>query len=125
MTLKEVDARGGVDDHAAAARLLAATGSAALARLAALASRLLSAPGSVVSTQVSLLTDVQVVAAGTGAAVEKVGVPTARAESLCNVTVGAGSPLVVHRTPLDDRVRDLPPVVSGVVGAYLGVPLAT
>jgi len=125
MTLEEVDARGDVVDHAAAARLLPATGSAALARLAALASRLLSTPGSVVSTQVSLLTDVQVVAAGTGAAVEKVGVPTARAESLCNVTVEAGSPLVVHRAPLDDRVRDLPPVVSGVIGAYLGVPLAT
>ena len=125
MTLEEVDARGDVVDHAAAARLLPATGSAALARLAALASRLLSAPGSVVSTQVSLLTDVQVIAAGTGAAVEKVGVPTARADSLCNVTVEAGSPLVVHRAFLDDRVRDLPPVVSGVVGAYLGVPLAT
>jgi GAF domain-containing protein len=69
-------------------------GTLALDRLAELASRLLGTPAG----QVWLLTDVQLVAAGTGA-------------------------LVVADAWADERVRDLPPVASRQIGVYLGVPL--
>ena len=45
-------------------------------------------------------------------------------ESLCTVTAAGGGPLAIPDTRADDRVRDLPPVTSGQVGSYLGVPLA-
>ncbi|MCF6746231.1 GAF domain-containing protein [Blastococcus sp. KM273128] len=103
----------------AARRVLPSGGSAGLDRLAELAARLLGTRGS----QVSLLADVQHVAAGTGGAA--VGTTGPLGESLCTVTAAlpAGEALVVPDARADERVRDLPPVRSGVVGAYLGVAL--
>ena len=91
----------------------------ALDRLAGLAARLLGAPAG----QISLLTDVQLVAAGAGLPAGMVGSEGPLAESLCTVTAAGNEPLVVPDAWTDDRVRDLPPVSSRQVGAYLGVPL--
>jgi serine phosphatase RsbU (regulator of sigma subunit)/PAS domain-containing protein len=97
----------------------ARSGTAGLDRLAELASRLLGASAG----QVSLLTDVQVIAAGSGLAPGAVGSEGPLEDSLCTVTAAGTGPLVVPDAWNDDRVRDLPPVSSGQVGAYLGVPL--
>ena len=105
---------------AAARRLAPLDGTApALDRLVALASRLLGTTAG----QVSLLTDVQRVAAGAGLAPGTVGSESPLAESLCAVTAASGSALVVPDAWNDERVHDLPPVSSGEVGAYLGIPL--
>ncbi|MGY2001417.1 SpoIIE family protein phosphatase [Blastococcus sp. SYSU DS1024] len=90
-----------------------------LDRLAALAARLLGTSGS----QVSLLVDIQHVAAGTGAAA--VGATGPLEESLCTVTAAlpAGEALVVSDARSDERVHDLPPVRAGAVGSYLGIAL--
>jgi PAS domain S-box-containing protein len=77
-----------------------------LDRLTELAVRVLRADGG----QISLLTDARTAAAGV-------------ADSLCTVTAAGTAPLVVADARTDDRVRDLPPVTSGKVGSYLGVPL--
>ncbi len=90
-----------------------------LDRLAALASRLLGTPAS----QISLLTDVQLVAAGAGLAPGVVGSEGPLQDSLCTVTAAGNAPLVVTDAFADERVRDLPAVESRAVGAYLGVPL--
>ncbi|MCW2813688.1 MAG: histidine kinase [Nocardioides sp.] len=90
-----------------------------VSRLAQLAAQLTGSS----SSQVSLISDVQVVVAGTGAALDSVGVDSPAADSLCTVTVEHRSPVSVDDAPHDDRVSDLPPVTSGVVGSYLGVPL--
>lgn len=105
---------------ASANRLLPApTGHPALDRLAALAARLLQASAS----QVSLLTDVQTVAGGAGLPAGSVGSQGPLADSLCTVTSAGAAPLVVTDAAADRRVATLPPVTSGQVGAYLGVPL--
>ena len=111
----------GAPSRASAARRLAPgeAGSQALNRLAELAARLLGAG----SAQVSLLTDVQLVAAGAGQAVASVGLEGPLEESLCTVTAASGAPLLVGDAVTDERVRELPPVTSGDVGSYLGVPL--
>ncbi|MFL6155764.1 MAG: SpoIIE family protein phosphatase [Marmoricola sp.] len=93
--------------------------STALSQMAGLAARLLGAG----SAQVSLISDVQTVVGGHGAAERAVGKDSPTSESLCTVTVAGGAPLVVHDAPNDARVAHLPPVASGMVGAYLGVPL--
>ena len=104
----------------AAERLLAASrDNPALDRLAALASSLLAAS----HAQVSLLTDVQTVAGGFGLPPGAVGSVGPLGASLCTVTAASGRPLVVSDAVADDRVARLPPVVSGAVGSYLGVPL--
>jgi PAS domain S-box-containing protein len=90
-----------------------------LDRLAELAARLLRVPAS----QVSLLTDVQVVAAGSGLPAGEVGSEGPLEDSLCTVTATGIDALVVSDARTDDRVRDLPPVRSREVGAYLGIPL--
>jgi PAS domain S-box-containing protein len=90
-----------------------------LDRLARLAARLLGAE----SSQICLLTDVQTRASGAGPASGTVGAPSALADSLCTVTAAGAAPLVVEDARTDDRVRDLPPVASGQVVSYLGVPL--
>ncbi|QWZ07576.1 SpoIIE family protein phosphatase [Nocardioides panacis] len=107
---------------AAARRLQPATpGNEVLDRLSGLAARLLRTS----SAQVSLLTDLQVVTGGAGAGAHAAaGAPTSRADSLCTVTARSGAPLVVGDAPLDSRVEHLPPVRTGAVGSYLGVPLA-
>src|ERR1700712_5100841 len=110
----------------AAERLLRGElGSAGLSRLTDLAARLLSVPGSAVTVQVSVLTDVQTVAAAAGEAPPVVGSRTAAWDSLCSVTAAAGTQPVGPNAPADARVATLTPVTSGAVGAYLGVPLLT
>ncbi|MFL6094090.1 MAG: SpoIIE family protein phosphatase [Blastococcus sp.] len=105
---------------AGARRLVPRDGTAAaLDRLVRLAVRLLGTPAG----QVSLLTDVQRVAAGMGLALGTVGSDGPLAESLCTVTAASRAPLVVPDAWNDERVHDLPPVSSGAVGAYLGIPL--
>jgi PAS domain S-box-containing protein len=112
--------RGDTDRLEAARRLLPRrAGTGALGRLADLASRLLDAPAS----QVSLLTDVQLIAAGSGLAPGTVRSEGPLEESLCTVTAAGTGPLVVPDARTDQRVRDLPPVSSRQVGAYLGMPL--
>ena len=107
-------------EMAAAQRLVPRTGSSAvLDRLAALAARLLGSR----SAQVSLLTDVQTVAGGAGLVPGAVGAQTPLDESLCTVTVASRGPLVVPDTLSDARVANLPPVTTGGIRAYLGVPL--
>ena len=101
-------------------RFRGTTAGPALDRLADLARRLLGTS----AAQVSLLAEVQVVAGAAGLP------PEARAEgpladSLCTVTVDRGAPLAVDDAPSDARVAGLPPVTSGAVAAYLGVPLRT
>jgi PAS domain S-box-containing protein len=107
---------------AAAVRLeQSVSGNEVLDRLSGLAARLLNAG----SAQVSLLTDVQVVAGGVGLGAVAVSQgPTPREQSLCTVTASSARPLVVEDAPHDVRVEGLPPVVAGAVGSYLGVPLA-
>jgi PAS domain S-box-containing protein len=94
-------------------------GSAALDRLAELAARLLRTDAS----QISLLTDVQTIVAGSGLAPGAVGTDNPLADSLCTVTAAGAGPLVVPDARCDGRVRELPPVTSGQVGSYLGIPL--
>jgi PAS domain S-box-containing protein len=96
-------------------------GNPALDRLAGLAARLLGTP----AAQVSLLSDVQTIAAGAGLPAGSVGGTGSPADSLCTVTAGCGSPLVVTDAQADPRVAQLPPVASGQVRAYLGVPLTS
>ncbi len=98
-------------------------GSPELGRLTDLAARLLSAVGPPVSVQVSLLTDVQTVAGGSGPHAPTAGSQGPLSDSLCTVTAELGVPLVVPAAAEDDRVSHLPPVTGGTVGAYLGVPL--
>jgi GAF domain-containing protein len=109
-----------VADVAAARRLLPEGGNPGLDRLVGLATRLLG----VRSGQVSVLTDVQTVAAGAGLEPGAVGGTGPLADSLCTVTALSGGPLAVGRAVADPRVAGLSPVTSGAVGSYLGVPLA-
>jgi PAS domain S-box-containing protein len=93
----------------------------ALDRLAELAARLLMTA----SAQVSVVADTQSVPGGTGVASHTVGRQGPVADSLCAVTVLEEAPLIVNDAASDPRVATLPPVTSGVVGAYLGVPLVS
>ena len=45
------------------------------------------------------------------------------ADSLCTITVLSGDVLVAADTRTHPWLLDLPPVTSGAVGSYLGVPL--
>jgi PAS domain S-box-containing protein len=94
-------------------------GNQTLSSLTALAAHLLGTS----SVQVSLLTDVQHVASGTGLALEALGATTPLAESLCAVTAAVGEAVAVPDARVDPRLRQLPAVVSGAAGCYLGVPL--
>lgn len=96
-------------------------GRTALSRLTELAAQLLGTA----SAQVSLISDVQHVLGGAGAAATVVGTDSPAAQSLCTVTVNAGRPVAVADAGADERVATLPPVTNGSVGAYLGVPLVT
>jgi serine phosphatase RsbU (regulator of sigma subunit)/PAS domain-containing protein len=114
--------RGDADRIAEARRLLPRHGgSTPLDRLAELAARLLGAENS----QISLLTDVQVVAAARGLPPGTTGSEGPLEDSLCTVTAAGTGSLVVPDARTDERVHDLPPVTSGEVGAYLGAPLVT
>ena len=92
-----------------------------LDRLTRLAADLLDAP----RAQVSLLAEEQVIASIFGTELPEDQRTGALADSLCTVTVRLGAPFAVSDAVNDERVRDLPPVVSGAVRAYLGVPLVT
>ncbi len=105
----------------AAHRLLTAGrgSSSRLDRLCALAARLVGAR----AAQVSLLTHVQTVVGGAGLGPGAVGGESPLADSLCTATASGGRPLAIDDARGDARYRHLPPVRSGLVGAYLGVPL--
>ena len=94
-------------------------GSTVLDRLTELAARLLGTEAS----QISLLTDVQTIASGAGLPRGAVGSQGPLEDSLCTVTAAGTGALVVSDAPGDDRVRELPPVTSGQVRSYLGIPL--
>ncbi len=106
---------------AAAHRLASSDRQSALDRLCELATGLLDAE----SAQVSVVSDVQLVAGGAGAGRAAVGGTGPAEDSLCTVTVADRAPLVIADTYGDARVRALPPVASGAVRAYLGVPLVS
>lgn len=113
-------------DRAAAARLLGVDPrSPALGRLTDLAARLMSTAAAPMAVQVSLLTDVQTIAAGTGLPAGVIGSTSTLADSLCSVTAAARGPVVIGDAIVDARVAALPPVTSGAVRSYLGVPLVT
>ena len=103
----------------AARRVLPGSDRTGLDRLAELAARLMGTEGS----QVSLLLEDQLVAAGTGDAA--VGTTGPLEDSLCTVTAAlpAGECLVVTDARNDPRVDGLPPVRAGAVGSYLGTAL--
>lgn len=100
-------------------RLLSAlddtTGIDRIVRLAAL---LLHAP----VAQVSLVSQEQVIA-GTAGSSASLDSPGQAEGSLSTATLRTGTPLVVADAASDERVARLPPVASGTVGGYLGVPL--
>lgn len=106
--------------RAAVQRLVAAlddvTGLDRLTRLAAL---LLDAP----YAQVSLIGEGQVVASLHGLASLPPSSGSPVADTLCTVTVQVGCALAITDTVADERVSALPPVVTGGVRAYLGIPL--
>ncbi|RFU19159.1 SpoIIE family protein phosphatase [Geodermatophilus marinus] len=94
-------------------------GDGGLDRLVELATRLLAAEAG----QISLLDDVQTVAGAAGLPVEDASEGSPLEDSLCTVTAAHGRPLAVPDARADDRVAGLPPVASGAIRAYLGVPL--
>ena len=75
------------------------------------------------AAQLALLTDEHVVVAVGGRLHAEVGDSGPLDSSLCSVTVLSGDVLVAADTRSHPWLRDLAPVVSGDVGAYLGVPL--
>ena len=75
------------------------------------------------SAQLALLTDEHVVVASGGRLAAPVGDTGPLESSLCSVTVLSGDVLVAADTRSHPWLCDLPPVLAGDVGAYLGVPL--
>jgi len=103
---------------AVARRLLTDMRREAVERLTRLVARLLRTE----YAQLSILTDKQVVAALHGPGDRG---PKEIADSMCAVTVSnGGGALVLPDAGADARVAGLPAVRSGVVGAYVGVPVA-
>ena len=92
-----------------------------LDRLTDLTARLLGTT----SSQVSVISDVQTVVGGTGAGAALTLHESPAEDSLCTVTVNHGAPVVVTDAVQDGRVAGLPPVTSGAVRTYAGVPLRT
>ncbi len=105
---------------AAAHRLTSDAGDRqSLDHLAELASRILGTGGA----QVSIMTDVQSIIGGAGLPAGMERREEALEDSLCTITVTGAAPLVVHDALTDERVATKPPVVAGLLRAYLGVPL--
>jgi serine phosphatase RsbU (regulator of sigma subunit)/PAS domain-containing protein len=120
MTRSAAELRADRDRVGEARRMLPHPGdTAALDRLAELATRLLGASAG----QVSMLDDIQTIAGAAGLPADALGSTSPLVESLCTLTATAGGPLVLGDTAADPRVQDLPPVSSGQVGSYLGLPL--
>ena len=99
--------------------LMGGTSAPGLDRVTRLAAELLEASHS----QVSLLAEEQVVASVFGHELTDDARTGPLGDSLCTVTVRLGAPFAVSDAREDPRVRDLPPVTSGAVRSYLGVPL--
>ncbi|WP_218974356.1 SpoIIE family protein phosphatase [Streptomyces sp. NP160] len=112
---------GGLPSSRAAARLAAdAAAAPALQHLAELAMHLLGTA----AAHVSLLTEVQTIAAAAGLArglAEEVPLD----EALCSLTAVSRGVVVIDDTSADGRVAGLPAVASGPVGAYLAAPLVS
>jgi serine phosphatase RsbU (regulator of sigma subunit)/PAS domain-containing protein len=106
-------------EAAAAQRLVPEPAGASLDQLARLAARLLK----VAAAQISLLTDVQVIAGTSGPAAGAGGETSDLDDSLCRVVASDGGALVVADAAADERVAELAPVRDGRLRAYLGVPL--
>jgi GAF domain-containing protein len=99
--------------------LLSLVSAAPMDRLSGVAARLLGAR----MAQVSILGDEQVVAGSYG--FRALRRPTPSRDSLCSLTLALGAPLRIMDAPRHPWVAQLPPVTSGVVRRYLGVPLIT
>ncbi|MGQ7297747.1 SpoIIE family protein phosphatase [Quadrisphaera sp. KR29] len=74
------------------------------------------------AAHVSLLTEVQTVAAAAGLS-RGLAERTPLDEALCTLTAVERGPVLVTDAAGDPRVAGLPPVTSGVVGAYLAAPM--
>ena len=96
-----------------------AAGSEVLPSLVRLAARVVSAD----CAQLSLLADEQVATAVRCQDGGSSQATSALADSLCTVTVLSGDVLVAADAQAHPWLLDLPPVVSGAVRNYLGVPL--
>ncbi|MCF6745360.1 GAF domain-containing protein [Blastococcus sp. KM273128] len=96
-----------------------ALGSRSLQRLTDLATRLLDCA----AVQVSLVGEVQTAVAGTGLPPGGIGARVPLDRSLCAVAVVEDAPVVVADTTRDERLAGREPVRSGVIGAYLGIPV--
>lgn len=108
------------DRAARVARLTAAASSSAV--LPGLV-RLVAKVAGVDCAQLSLLADRQV-ASAVRCSEDAYAEHTAELEdSLCTVTVLSGDVLLAADARRHPWLHDLPPVVSGAVGSYLGVPL--
>ena len=94
-------------------------GSEVLPSLVRLASKVASSD----CAQLSLLTDEQVATAVRCADAGYSKTTSALADSLCTVTVLSGDVLVAADAQAHPWLLDLPPVLSGAVRNYLGVPL--
>jgi len=106
----------------AARRLVAsAAHSAPLDRLAELARSLVATS----AAQITLLAAEQTVVATAGAAGDLIARVLPLEDSLCARSALKGSALVIPDATADPRVAALPPVVDGVIAAYVGVPLRT
>ncbi|MDQ6649582.1 MAG: SpoIIE family protein phosphatase [Actinomycetota bacterium] len=108
-------------DRLAAVRRILAIGPEAVGidRLTRLAAGLLGAE----YAQISLLAEEQIVASIAGAELSEGERTGPLEDSLCSVTAVSDAPLVVVDARTHPWVRTLGPVTSGMVGAYLGVPL--
>lgn len=71
--------------------------------------------------QISLIGDVQYVPVAHGIEPSLDGTPIS--DSLCSVTMAAGKSVIIGDAAAHAWFRDLPPVATGQVGSYLGVPL--
>ena len=108
------------DLHDAVRRIAELTrGREAVQQLPAFAAQLLGTS----SAHIALISDVQEVQGGVGMAADSIGLLTPSEDSMCSVTVNSRAPTAIEDAPLDLRVAALPPVSSGMVRSYLGVPL--
>jgi PAS domain S-box-containing protein len=104
---------------AAAALIIAGPASPAAQRLADLTATLLGTA----FAQISLLADQQVLAAIHGVELSPEERASPLEDSLCSVTVSFGDLLAIDNAPTHPWVADLPPVLDGRVGSYLGAPI--
>jgi PAS domain S-box-containing protein len=104
----------------AARRLrVAQSRSPAVDRLVELAARLLGAQAG----QISLLDDVQSIAGVAGLPPGSATRQTGLTDTPCTLAAAGADVLAIPDARVDARVRSMPAVVSGMVLAYLGVPL--